>query len=59
MKQPLARIIPILLEPESKDSLAAWGFMNRKLVRQWRRKANPYLILRIPKLVKPIERFQD
>jgi hypothetical protein len=59
MKQPLARLIPVLLEPESKDSLAVWGYMNRKLVRQWSGKANPYIILRIPKLTVPIERFQD
>jgi hypothetical protein len=59
MKQPLARLIPILLEPESEDSLAAWGFLNRQLVRQWSRRANPYPIYRIPELTAPIERYQD
>jgi hypothetical protein len=59
MKQPLARLIPPLLEPESEDSLAAWGFLNRALVPQWRRTPNPYPIYRIPKLTVPIERFQE
>lgn len=59
MKQPLARIIPVLLEPESTDSLAAWGFFNRELVSQWSRRPNRYPILRIPKVTVPIERFQD
>jgi len=59
MKQPLARLIPILLEPESEDSLAAWGFMNRSLMQQWRRKPNPYPILRIPHLPVPVRRYQD
>lgn len=59
MKQPLARLIPPLLEPESEDSLAAWGFMNRLLVPQWRRTPNPYPIWRIPEVNVPIERFQE
>ncbi|MCX6557504.1 MAG: M14 family metallopeptidase, partial [Candidatus Aminicenantes bacterium] len=29
LEQPLARLVPVLLEPESSDSLAAWGFFNR------------------------------
>ncbi len=59
MKQPLARLIPVLLEPESEDSLAAWGYLNRKLVRQWSRKARTYPIYRIPKVNTPIERYQE
>lgn len=59
MKQPLARIIPVLLEPESTDSLAAWGFFNRELVSQWSRRPQSYPVLRIPKVTAPIERFQE
>jgi hypothetical protein len=59
MKQPLARLIPLLLEPESKDSLANWGYLNRKLVRQWSNEANPYPIYRIPELNAPIQRYQE
>jgi hypothetical protein len=35
MRQPLARLIPVLLEPASVDSLAAWGFFNRSIIQQW------------------------
>lgn len=59
MKQPLARLIPHLLEPESEDSLAAWGFMNRWLVPQWRRAPNPYPIWRILEVNVPVEKYQE
>jgi hypothetical protein len=59
MKQPLARLIPVLLEPESADSLAGWGFFNRVLVEQWTGRPGTYPIFRIPKLNFPIERFQE
>jgi hypothetical protein len=47
MKQPLARIIAIMLEPECEDSLAQWGFFNRVLVRQWGGRPNFYPVFRI------------
>ncbi len=47
MRQPLARLIPVLLEPSSGDSLAAWGFLNRAIVRQWSNEPAPYPILRV------------
>jgi hypothetical protein len=59
MKQPLARLIPVLLEPESKDSLAAWGFFNRQLVQQWTGKPMKYPVYRLHKPVTAIERFQE
>jgi len=59
MKQPLARLIPVLLEPESTDSLASWGFLNKKLVSQWSRNPNPYPIYRLMKVEQPIQRIQD
>ncbi len=59
MKQPLARLIPLLLEPECLDSLASWGFLNRQLVQQWSKKTNPYPIYRITKMDAPLERFQE
>lgn len=46
MKQPLARLISELLEPESKDSLLKWGFFNREIVRQWTDRPGKYPILR-------------
>jgi hypothetical protein len=47
MRQPLARLIPVLLEPASTDSLAAWGFFNRAIVRQWSNEPAPYPVLRV------------
>lgn len=59
MKQPLARLIPVLLEPESADSLASWGFFNRVLVSQWRGQPREYPVYRIPRLTIPIPRYQE
>jgi hypothetical protein len=47
MRQPLARLIPVLLEPSSTDSLAAWGFFSRALVRQWSAEPGEYPVLRL------------
>jgi len=47
MRQPLARLIPVLLEPLSGDSLAVWGFFNRAIVRQWSNEPAPYPVLRV------------
>jgi hypothetical protein len=47
MRQPLARLIPVLLEPTSVDSLAAWGFFNRVLARQWSAEPGTYPVLRV------------
>jgi hypothetical protein len=59
MKQPLARLIPVLLEPESEDSLAAWGFFNRQLVSQWTGKPLQYPVYRLLKTITAIERYQE
>ena len=47
MNQPLARLIPVLLEPESDDSLVTWGFFNRELVSQWTEKPLVYPVFRL------------
>lgn len=47
LRQPLARLVPILLEPDSTDSLATWGFFNRALVRQWSSEPGLYPIVRV------------
>jgi hypothetical protein len=47
LRQPLARLIPVLLEPTSVDSLAAWGFFNRVLARQWSSEPGTYPVLRV------------
>jgi hypothetical protein len=47
LDQPLARLVPVLLEPESADSLAAWGFFNRVIVQQWSNRPGPYPIRRL------------
>lgn len=49
LDQPLARLVPVLLEPESADSLAAWGFFNRFIVQQWSNRPGPYPVLRLAK----------
>ncbi|MEP0774310.1 MAG: M14 family metallopeptidase [Acidobacteriota bacterium] len=47
LRQPLARLIPQLLEPSSGDGLAAWGMFNRALVRQWTFQPGVYPVLRV------------
>jgi hypothetical protein len=47
MHQPLARLVPVLLEPASADSLAAWGFFNRSIVHQWSAEPAPFPVLRL------------
>ena len=47
LDQPLARLVPVLLEPESVDSLAAWGFFNRVIVQQWSNRPGPYPVWRL------------
>ncbi len=49
LDQPLARLVPVLLEPESVDSLAAWGFFNRVIVQQWSNRPGPYPVRRLAK----------
>ncbi|HEX7501792.1 MAG TPA: M14 family metallopeptidase [Acidobacteriota bacterium] len=47
LEQPLARLVSELLEPESADSLAAWGFFNRVIVQQWSNRPGPYPVCRL------------
>jgi hypothetical protein len=47
MRQPLARLVPVLLEPLSADSLVVWGFFNRAIVKQWTNQPGPYPVLRV------------
>jgi hypothetical protein len=47
LDQPLARLVPVLLEPESSDGLAAWGFFNRVIVQQWSNALGPYPVQRL------------
>lgn len=47
MKQPLARLIPELLEPMAQYSLLKWGFFNRVLVRQWSNRPGIYPVYRL------------
>ncbi len=47
LDQPLARLVPVLLEPESADGLAAWGLFNRVIVQQWSNRPGPYPVLRL------------
>jgi hypothetical protein len=56
LRQPLARLIPALLEPEAADSLATWGVFTSWIVPQWRRDLNPYPVLRLPEIPPGLER---
>ena len=47
LRQPLARLVPLLLEPASTDSLATWGFFSRALVRQWSLEPGVYPVVRV------------
>lgn len=47
LRQPLARLIPVLLEPASTDSLLAWGFFSRSLVKQWSAEPGDYPVVRV------------
>lgn len=57
MKQPLARLIPVLLEPGCDDSLIRWGFFNREIVSQWSAKPSLYQVYRLKQVTHPIERI--
>jgi len=59
MNQPLARIIPVLLEPQCEDSLASWGFFNRILVSQWTDKPLLYPVYRWHRTDNPPNRYQE
>lgn len=58
MQQPLARVIAMLLEPECTDSLAAWGFFNREMARQWSSRFGEYPVYRLHNLTG-LELYQD
>ncbi len=57
LKQPLARLIAVMLEPEYDDSLLAWGFFNRFLVTQWGNRPAIYPVYRINNLKQKALRF--
>ncbi len=59
MKQPLARLIPVLLEPQSPDGFFTWGFFNREIVSQWTGRPLLYPVYRVPKPAPPVERYQE
>lgn len=59
MKQTLARLLPVMLEPESEDGLVAWGFFNRVLVSQWRNQPQLYPVYRLHNADIPMERYQE
>jgi hypothetical protein len=56
MRQPLARLIPVLLEPLSEDSLLVWGFFNTRLVAQWTGRLQTYPILRLDQIPPSLDR---
>ena len=59
MNQPLARLIPVLLEPESEDSLVTWGFFNRELVSQWTEEPLVYPVFRLNSPDIHLERYRE
>jgi dipeptidyl-peptidase-4 len=59
MRQPLARLLPVMLEPGSEDSLLTWGFFNRVLVSQWGNQPQLYPVYRLHKRGIPIERYRE
>lgn len=52
MAQPFARLIGVLLEPDSSDSLLAWNFFDSWLVSQWGNEILPYPVIRIDNLLQ-------
>ena len=55
LRQPLARLIPVLLEPDGADSLVRWGFFTSWIVPQWSRGFNPYPVLRLDEIPDGIQ----
>ncbi|MBD3288710.1 hypothetical protein GF337_07910 [candidate division KSB1 bacterium] len=48
LKQPLARIAAILLEPQSDDNLLAYGYFNKVIAHQWgKNRPNIYPVYRV------------
>jgi len=50
MDQPLARLIPELLEPDAAHGLLQWGHFSRVIQRQWSRQPGRYPVMRIMKI---------
>lgn len=59
MRQPLARLVAELLEPEGTSALIRWGFFNRRIVRQWSRNPGTYPVYRLHKISSPLPLIQD
>ncbi|MEN8154016.1 MAG: M14 family metallopeptidase [Acidobacteriota bacterium] len=59
LKQPLARLIAEILEPESKDSLLTWGFFNKKIVKQWSSRPGTYPVYRYKGKVENFISYQE
>jgi hypothetical protein len=58
LKQPLARLIPVLLEPESSFSLPQWGLLNRVIMQQWTNIPNEFPIQRFTGPMDELELIQ-
>jgi hypothetical protein len=56
MAQPFARLVAVLLEPDSSDSLLSWNFFDSWLTTQWGNELLPYPVLRLDELPPLITR---
>ncbi len=50
LNQPIYRLISVLLEPDSTDSLVSWNYFDSWLVTQWGGRLLPYPVLRLDTL---------
>lgn len=57
LKQPLARLIPELLEPEASHGLLQWGHFTRVIQRQWSNRPGDYPVMRVQKIPDGLRRM--
>jgi len=58
MHQPLARLVPELLEPDSTHGLLQWGHFKRLIQRQWSRRPGRYPVMRVSEVPAEVSLVQ-
>ncbi|HDP94617.1 MAG TPA: hypothetical protein ENN40_04560 [Candidatus Aminicenantes bacterium] len=56
LSQPLARLVPELLEPDAAHGLLQWGHFNRVIQRQWSNRPGSYPVMRVKKIPAGLSR---
>ncbi|MBN1196393.1 MAG: M14 family metallopeptidase [Candidatus Aminicenantes bacterium] len=57
LRQPLARLVPELLEPDAAHGLLQWGHFTRVIQRQWSNRPGDYPVMRVKKIPPGLSRM--